>query len=224
MLRGTSVNAREDECDAITGRAAGHQRLVEGAIGDVRNVDHHAQPVHLAHHLAPEIGDAVMMLDLFVVEITAGVAQFVGVRPSERHVAHAEAVIIAQNAHVALDRVPALDAQQRGQLVLAMRGQNVLGAEGHHHLVGVQPRLLVHGVNHVERALDLLPLEGPGVHPNGEELRAQVAGFDLVEVQVTGAGVLREIEVFVHEAAWRVGVGVNDERRVVDGARTFAGA
>ena len=77
--------------------------------------------------------------------------------------------------------------------------------------------LLVHRVDHVERALDLLPLVNLGIDPDGPELRAQVAGLDLVEVHVALAGVLREIEVLVDEAAGRVGMGVDDEGGVVDG-------
>ena len=114
----------------------------------------------------------------------------------------------------------ALDAHQRCQLVLTMRGVDVLGAEGHHHLVRMQPRLLVDRVDHVERALDLLPLVKLGIDPDRPELRAQVAGLDLGEVHVALAGVLREIEVLVDEAARRVGMGVDDQRGIVDGVPT----
>src|SRR5215469_18725569 len=78
-------------------------------------------------------------------------------------------------------------------------------------------RLLINGIDHVERALDFLALEGLGIHPNGEELRAEVAGLDLVEVHVALAGVLQEIEILVYEAAGSVGVGVDYKGRVVDG-------
>ena len=84
--------------------------------------------------------------------------------------------------------------------------------------------LLVDGVDHVERALDFLAFVQLGIDPDGEELGAQVASLDLVEVEVAGAGVLREVEVLVDEAAGGVGVGVDDERRVVDGARAGGGA
>ena len=42
--------------------------------------------------------------------------------------------------------------------------------------------------------MTLVPL---GRDPDGEELRAKIAGLDLVEIQIAGAGVLREIEVLV---------------------------
>ncbi len=78
--------------------------------------------------------------------------------------------------------------------------------------------LLVDRVDHVERALGLVALVALRLNPDGEELRAQIAGLDLVEVEVACAGILREIEVLVDEAAWRVGVGVDDDGRVVGGA------
>ncbi len=153
-----------------------------------------------------------------VVHVAAGVANVVGVRPGERHVAHAQAVIIAQDADVAFDGVPAFHAQQRGELMLAMRGQDVLGAEGHHHLVGMAARLLVDRVDHVERALGFVAFIRLRLDPDGKEFRAQIAGLDLVEIHVAGAGVLREIEILVDETAGRVGVSVDDDGRIVDGS------
>ena len=47
--------------------------------------------------------------------------------------------------------------------------------------------------------LDFVPLVRLRLNPDGEELRAQVASLDLVEVEIAGAGVLREIEILVHE-------------------------
>ena len=52
-----------------------------------------------------------MVFDFLVVKVAAGVAKLVGVRPGQRHVAHAEAVVIAKHADVSLDGVAALDAQ-----------------------------------------------------------------------------------------------------------------
>ncbi len=154
--------------------------------------------------------------DIFRVDVAAGVAQFVGVRPGQRHVAYAQPVVVAQNADVALDRVATLHTHQRGKFLLPMCAQNVLGAEGHHHLVGMASRLLVDGVNHVESALGLVAFVRLGLDPDGEELRPQIAGLDLIEVHVAFAGVLREVEVLVHETPRRVGVSVNDEGGVMN--------
>jgi hypothetical protein len=55
------------------------------------------------------------------------------------------------------------------------------------------------------------------LNPDGEELRAQVAGLDLAEIQIAGARVLRQIEVLVDKTARRVRVGVDDDGRIVNG-------
>ena len=43
-------------------RRAHFQRIPEGLVGDVRDVHHHAQPVHLAHHVLAEIRQPVVVL------------------------------------------------------------------------------------------------------------------------------------------------------------------
>ena len=115
MLRGTLVSARADECEAMTGARLVVERLEHCAVGDVRDVNDHAHAVHFAHDLATEIGDAVVVLDVFVVEVAAGVAEFVGIGPSERHVARAQTVVVAQHADVALNRVAAFDCRSGKQ-------------------------------------------------------------------------------------------------------------
>ena len=52
-----SVSARHDECEKITGarETSSASRMVVG--GDVRDVDQHADPVHLPDHLPAEVGE-----------------------------------------------------------------------------------------------------------------------------------------------------------------------
>ena len=85
----------------------------------------------------------------------------------------------------------------------------------------MQSRLLVNRVNHVKRALGLVALVGFRLDPDGEELSSEIPGFDLVEIQIASAGVLREIEILIDEAAGGVGMGVNHKRRIVDGTRAM---
>ena len=62
---------------------------------------------------------------------------------------------------------------------------------------------------------------GFGFDPDGKEFRAQVAGAGLVEADVPdvfGIGVA-DVEVLVQKALRRVGVSIDDDRGVVDGAR-----
>ncbi len=141
----------------------------------MRNVDHHAQPVHLQNNLLAEIREAVVVLNLGVVDVAGGVGPFIGVRPRERHVAHAQAVVIAQQVHVVLDRVSAFDAHERGQFVLAVGALDVGDGKGHHHAVGMMRRLLVDRVDQIEGVAGEMALIGLGVDPDGEKFRAQIA-------------------------------------------------
>ena len=195
------------------GSFGGGDCVPERLVGDVRDVDHHAQAVHLEHNLLAEIGEAVVVLDLGVVDVAGGVGPFVGVRPGERHVAHAEPVVIAQQVHVVLDRVAAFDAHERGEFVLAMGALDVGHGEGHHHAVGMMRRLLVDGIDEIERVAGEVALVSIGVDPDGKELRAEVAAAGFVEADVPRViGIGRaDVEVFVEKTLGRVGVGVDHD-------------
>ncbi len=77
--------------------------------------------------------------------------------------------------------------------------------------------LLVDGVNEREGAMRELAFE-LGLDPDGKEFGAEVAVADLVEVNVAATGVGGDVEVFVEEALRRVGVSVNHDGGIVDGA------
>ncbi len=85
-------------------------------------------------------------------------AQPVRVRPGQRHVAHAQRVVLPQQRQRVLDRVPALDAHQRGQLVLAVRQLDPVRRGHEHHLVRMLRRLLLDRVDQFQRALRVLAL------------------------------------------------------------------
>ncbi len=53
-LRGTSLIARADECEKITGACDTRDRVVHRVGRDVREIDEHPEPVHLAHDLLAE--------------------------------------------------------------------------------------------------------------------------------------------------------------------------
>ena len=92
---------------------------------DVREVDQHAQPVHLAHHLAAERREPAVRRRVGRRVGPVGVPAV-----GERHVAHAELVVGAQRAEAVLDRLAALHAQERGDLALLPGALDVGGAGG----------------------------------------------------------------------------------------------
>ena len=114
-----------------------------------------------------------------------GIGPFVGVRPGERHVAHAQAVVVAQQVDIVLDRVPALDPHQRGEFVLLVGALDVGCGESHHHAVGMPRGLLVDGIDQIESVLGEVALVGLWFHPDREEFGAQISAAGLVEADVS---------------------------------------
>ena len=108
-LRGCSVSARAEEWEKMTG-ACGHvERVAHGRGRHVGEVHQHAEAVHLAHHLAAEVGEAVVPG-----AVERGIGPVEGHVVGEGHVARAEIVVGAQRAERVLDGVAALHAEQRG--------------------------------------------------------------------------------------------------------------
>ena len=70
---------------AYDGHAALAQRIVERCLCGVREVDHHARAVHLAHRLASEVAQAAVRL----LRAACGVAEVVVAVVAERHVDNA---------------------------------------------------------------------------------------------------------------------------------------
>ncbi len=161
-------------------RFRGGNRVPESLVGDVRDVHHHAQPIHLQHDLLAEIGEPVVMLNFGIVNVARGISPFIGVRPRERHVAHAQPVVVAQQVHVVFNRVPALDSHQRSQFVLAMGPLNICYGKSHHHAIRMTRRLLVYGVDQIERVPRKVALIRFRIHPDGEKLRSKIAAARLV--------------------------------------------
>src|SRR5208282_534932 len=102
---------------------------------DVRDIHQHAQAVHLPHHLHAEIGEAIVVLDVGIVDVAGGIGPVGGLVVGQRHVADTQAVVIAQQAEAVVDGVSALDAHQHRQLVLLVGAHDVVGGEGHHHAI-----------------------------------------------------------------------------------------
>ena len=87
----------------------------ECLVGHMRDVDQHANALHLVHHLLAEWREPVMSDDRRPVE-ACRVGPLVRVRVGERHVAKTQPVERSQRVERVLDGVPALDAHERGDL------------------------------------------------------------------------------------------------------------
>jgi hypothetical protein len=146
-----------------------------------------------------------------VVDVAGAVGPVVGVGPGEGHVADAERVVLAQQGERVLDGVAALDAHERGELVLAMGLLDAFGRGDELDLVGMFGDLLLDGVDQLQGAAGVLALVEGGLDPDGEELGAQVALVDGVEVEVAAVERVGEVEVLIEKALRGVGVGVDDD-------------
>jgi hypothetical protein len=146
-LRGSPERARQDEWEAKTepARSRGRRRSFVGDVGDVH---HHADAVHLPHHHPAEVVQAVvhavrLRVEAGSEEVARGVGPVVGVGVGERHVADAETVEVPQRSQRVLDGVPALDAHEDRDLTVALGaadvghgggGDEIGGMGGHHAL------------------------------------------------------------------------------------------
>ena len=162
-------------------------------------------------------------MHLGVVDVAGRIRPLVGIRPGQGHVAHAQAVEIAQHADVVFDGVSAFHAQQRGELLLraGARAHDVLGAVGHHHLVGMIGGLLVDRIDQIQRAPGVVAVEVTGLDPDGKEFGAEISLADFLQVDVAlvprGGG--PDVESLIEKALRRIGVGVNHDGGIVEPTR-----
>ena len=181
----------------------------------VREVDQHAEPVHLAHHLLAEAGETAV---LGRVGRRVGPVGVLGM--GERHVTRARHVELAQGGERVVDRMPPLHADQRGDAPGLVDAHHVVRRERqlegvgialgqpvdvvdllHHRLDGVRPLDLDRDVDRPELAAEppLTQARDVGVHGR-IELRGPRPQVDLVQVVLEPLAVLpREVVVAVDE-------------------------
>jgi hypothetical protein len=129
------------------GRARERNGLLGGLVRDVRDVDQHAEAVHLDDERAAERAEQTMLAGatrgtlgagtpqaavhgLDLLEDAGAVREGVVARVRERHVAGAERVELAEDAERVADLVRALDADQARDAA-GGDGELRLGAAGH---------------------------------------------------------------------------------------------
>src|SRR5205823_13030800 len=93
------------------------QGVVAGLVAAVATVHDAAGAVHFGDNVFAEIGESIMRG-----RGGGGVRAFVVATVRQGHVTDAEARKLAQRGEVGVDHVTALDAHQRGNLALLVRG------------------------------------------------------------------------------------------------------
>ena len=123
------------------------ERIIKRLVGHVRDVDHHTQPVHFPYDVAPERRKAVVHR-----LIGAGVGPVVGLEMRQGHVADAQPVIIPKHRQAVGDKLPTLQAQQRGDLSGPVDADDVVRRGRHFEVFRVAAHLLVQGIDPLERS------------------------------------------------------------------------
>ena len=149
-VAGHSERARQEECVAITGFVVTVERVVEGLVGDVRDIHDHAEAVHLPHHLLAEFGEAVVRG-----LVGGGVGPVVVAEMGQRHRADAQALVHPQHREIVVDLVPAFERQDGGDPPgLARSARRPRRSGRQRDLIGMRVEQPLHGVAQIERAPD----------------------------------------------------------------------
>ena len=130
-------------------------------------VDHHPQPVHLAHDLASERGQPAV---LRLVSGRVGPARRAPV--GQRHVPDPARVRIAQDRHRRPDHAAALEPEERRDPAVRERGLHLVGGRGQRERVRVPLDEPVDDVHLLERLVDGLGFGQRGRDPDRPELAA----------------------------------------------------
>ena len=158
-----------------------------------RQVDQHAEPVHLADDLAPERAQAPM---------AGGIERRVGpvggdvVR--EGQVARAQGIADAQHAERVLDRVAALHPDQRGDPTPAELALDIVGGERERQAVriaGDDPARQCRSAPAARGRSRFLDVAGQKDRP---DLRADLSAREALEIGMAGGGLSQIVRRHVH--------------------------
>lgn len=183
------------------------ERVVEGALAGVREVDDDAEPVHATDDLAPEPRQSGRHVGARAVLTRAHPRKVVV--PHQRHHAQPALVEVLELAQIFLDRVSTLDAGDAGNAAVGARPGELARIAHQAEAVGVafseRVRRVEHGPGALEGSRDVLL----GVHPADDHPGTETALGPAHQVEVSGAA-LAEVVPEVQRAPDRVHVRVED--------------
>ena len=211
-----AVRVRGDD-----GFGRGLEDVPEGLVRDVRDVNQHAEPAHLADDPATEVVESAR--PAFRVAGRAGPTQTVS--PRRRHVAHAHLVVAPDRFEFFVNRVAAFESHERGELIVRGGAADVRGggerpdfgvlfgegADGRDLLVGAR-----------DGARPAAPVE-LRLDPDGEELRVEAALAHARGVEVRGREPAADVRALVNDELHGVGVHIHGDGAAVDRRRVGGG-
>ena len=205
-----------DGAQAVVGRDHGRRadvdRLRDGIVRCVRDVDHHAEPVHFTNRRPPAIVQAVPLGRRATgVRVVAG-----PVVRGKLHASQAKGVHPANHRGIAIQVEAALDIEHGCHLPAPMDVLDVRGIARDFDRLAVARDLLHRAIEHAQRLFGLVPRRVVILgHEDGKEQRADSAlpGARQVElaVRLLRADVAAVIELTVD----RVNVAVEDQRALM---------
>ena len=179
-------------------RIAHLDRLPHRVGRDVAEVDQHAEPVHLAHHVLAEVGEAAVRMRTRR-RIGPGRVVVVG----ERHVAGAQPRQDAQDRERARDAVAALDADHRRHLARGRDPLDVVGGARRFEPVRVATAQGGQRIDLLERLRHRFGLGQARRHVDRPELPTHPAGGDPRQVGLQGRHGLPQIGLVLTRFAER---------------------
>ena len=190
-------------------RAAHGDCVIERLVGDVRDVDHDAQPVQLADDVLPEGRQAVVRR-----LVGRRIGPVVVLEMRERQIAHAAAGIITQLLQAVVDHVAAFHPHHRGDLVVGGGAADVRSGSREHEIAGMRPHGSFDRVDERVGARDRRRAGDRARDPDRKEQRVQsaLAHPRDVDVAVRVAGLPMSNVLSEQQALRRVVVAVDDDR------------
>src|SRR5207248_843780 len=144
----------------------------ERLVGQVRDVDHHTQPIHLANYLLTEIVKAARLPNL----VTRRSGPAGAHAPGAGHVSHTQLVIAPDVLNLVIDRIAALQAHQRGNLSSRGNPSNVIGRRGKFPRLWMLRGQIAHGFDlniRPRRCARATTAKQLRLDPDGKELRIE---------------------------------------------------
>ena len=180
--------------------------VIERLVGNMRNIDNHADGIHFANYLLAEIGEAI-------VHRRAGgrVGPVVIAKVRERHREDAHAPVHAQYGQVVVDLMAAFDGEYSGDFFLADDALYVTRASGKLYLVRMLIEDALHGIAQIEGPANGFWAVVIGWNPEREKWDMNAALAQARDVEHAVGQMLRDIDMLDEHALRSVIVAVDAE-------------
>ena len=183
--------------------------LLEGTVGDMGYVDHHAEPVHLGDQRLAERRQALPAFEIVV----RRVGDVVGLRVRKGDVADAAFPEVAQVGEVAGDRAAVLHAERQGDAPAGLDAVDIGGAGGDGELVR---RCLRDAFDHVDELVGKFDGASRRVDARRDvdrhERGVEAAGHRAGVVEVAGFRCLADVVLIEFQPVRHIDVRVDDDK------------